>query len=342
MSFEIYTPDFSNRHEITHAASIRTSVYYNDIGKISIILPIDDYNINAVQIGSLILDKTRWITFFVASVKIETASNQIIINGYTANFLLNKRVVETESKIENIESGIYQMVSDNLRGLTTVEVSTAIGLSETAEEVPLFGGQLLDSIIPVLSMGDLGHRMVWDHKRKRHTFEIYKGRDLTKGVYAAVFSYERGTAEDLVISNDISMFKNVFYISGKTTSDKTIVEIVGDVTGEERFEKWLSEGIVQEENETEEQMRQRMISKAKELAVDYMQRQSFSVSVDPNDLGDKYDLGDLVACVSTKFGVQFNKRITGVTYSLDSTGSKTSIVLGEPSLTVLKEMKLNG
>lgn len=342
MSFEIYAPDFSNRHEITHAASIRTSIYYNDVGKISMILPIDDYNINAAKVGSLILDKMRWQTFWVASVKIETSSNQIIVNGYTSNYLLNKRVVGVATQITNIESGVYQTISNNLRGLSTIEISTPAGLSESVEETTLFGGQLLDSIIPILSVGDLGHRMVWDHKRRKHTFEIYKGRDLTTGIHSAVFSYERGTAEELVISNDISLEKNVLYITGKTTDDRTIVEIVGDASGENRSEKWLYEGIAQEVEETEEQLRQRMISTANSLAVDYMKRQNFSVSIDPNDLGIKYDLGDLVTCFSTKFGVKFNKRITGVTYSLDSTGSKTSIVLGDPSLTILKEMKLNG
>ena len=73
-----------------------------------------------------------------------------------------------------------------------------------------------------------------------------------------------------------------------------------------------------------------------------IRRQSFSVSIDASELGVMYNLGDIVSCVSIRFGVSFNARITGVKYTLDNRKTKTEIILGEPILTALGELKLNG
>jgi hypothetical protein len=46
--------------------------------------------------------------------------------------------------------------------------------------------------------------------------------------------------------------------------------------------------------------------------------------------------------VSIRFGVSFHARITGVKYKMDATGEKTEIILGDPILTALGALKLNG
>ena len=48
MRIEIFEPDLSNRHEITHAISVQFSVKYNDVGKFTIVLPMDAYRLSVV------------------------------------------------------------------------------------------------------------------------------------------------------------------------------------------------------------------------------------------------------------------------------------------------------
>ena len=74
----------------------------------------------------------------------------------------------------------------------------------------------------------------------------------------------------------------------------------------------------------------------------YISRQSFSVVVDASEFGVLYNLGDIVSCSSVRFGVRFNARVTGISYKMDATGEQTSIHLGEPILTAIGELKLNG
>ena len=88
MSFEVYPSDFSTRYELRHAISTIMTVYYNDIGKLILIAPVNDYNITALKGGNLLFDTDRGVTYCIADSKIETDRNRITVNGYTANWIL--------------------------------------------------------------------------------------------------------------------------------------------------------------------------------------------------------------------------------------------------------------
>lgn len=341
MSFEIYPADFSTRYELRHAISMIMTIYYNDIGKLVLVAPVNDYNIAAIKDGNMLYDTERDITFIIVNAKTETSNNRITANGYTANWLLNKRCIVSKYKMGNIEQGAYEIVAQNLRGLTRIDVAEPEGLTEETDTV-FYGGQLLDEIMPFLEEAQLGNKMIWNPDTMSHTFKIYKGRDLTSGIHAAVFSYEQGTAKDLTINDDDSTLKNFAYITGLLSDDTEFVETVGTADGDDRREVWLDIGIYQESDESEEECRDRAAAYATMELGKRIRRLSFSVTIDPAELGVLYSLGDLVSCVSTKFGVSFNARIKGIKYSLDNRKSKTEIILGDPVLTALGEMKLNG
>ena len=246
--------------------------------------------------------------------------------------------------VRNVESGVYSAVNENLRGMPKVATASAKGLTEKAE-ITLYGGTVLEQIMPVLANADLGHDMVWNHRTEQHVFEVYKGNDLTTGIHAVVFSDEQGTARDLVINDDASTFKNVAYVvstykSGDT--EKELVEIVGDAVGDDRHEQWFEVSLTAEEGETEEQFRTRMRTHGAMELGKLVRRQSFNVVIDQTELGVLYNIGDLVSCVSQRFGVKFDARISGMKYKKDAHGETTEVVLGEPKLTAIGEVKLSG
>lgn len=112
MSFEIYPEDFSTRYELKHAISVIMSIYYNDIGKLILAAPINDYNIIALKVGNLLYDTTRNVTYYIVDTKTDTTTNRITANGYTANWFLNKRVIAEE----------YVSSFTNSKGIGTVSV----------------------------------------------------------------------------------------------------------------------------------------------------------------------------------------------------------------------------
>lgn len=339
----VYNKDLTNFKEINHALSIQMEEHYNAIGKAIFTLPIDDYNISAIENGGIIYDTVRDMSFVIRNHKYDTSRATITINAYTCNRLLNKRSIIQKNKITNIENGVRSVIENNIRGLPNVEIGGLNGFEDSTETV-LYGGQVLDGIMPILETAKIGNRMRWDADRRVHVFELYKGRDLTEGIHAVVFSEEYKTAKDLIIANDDSVFKNVIYVPGtlKDDDETEIIVEVGTASGDERFEKWLDRSSRQDQEETESQFRKRLKQIGLEEIARLVSRHTFSVSIDTKEYGTTYKLGDVVSCVSQRFGVELKSRITSVKYTLDISGEKINLILGEPILTALGEVKLIG
>ena len=340
MSIEVYPSDFSTRYEITHAISIQMTTHYNDIGKLQLVVPVNDYNITALKVGNLLFDTNRDVTYFISNSKIETDINRITVNGYTANWILNRRCIASKYTLTNLESGIYEIINNNMRGMTGLYTASVEGLTESTNTI-LDGGQILDEIKPFLEEAQLGNKMIWNPATFSHTFKIYKGTDRTEGIHAIVFSEEQGTAQDLVINDDDSTMKNFAFVKGQLSDGTEFVETVGTATGDNRREVWFETSVSQEMDESVEECKARAVAYATMELGKRISRQSFSVTIDPSELGILYNIGDVVSCVSVRFGVSFNARITGVKYKMDITGETTEIILGEPKLTVIDEVKLN-
>jgi hypothetical protein len=317
------------------------TIYYNDIGKLVLVAPVNDYNITALKVGNLLYDTDRDVTFIIANTKIETDTNRITANGYTANWLLNKRCIASKYTLTNLESGVYGIINANMRDMKRLTTAAVEGLKERTNTI-LHGGQILDEIQPFLEEAELGNKMIWDPDALCHTFKVYKGADLTDGIHAVVFSDEQGTAQDLVTNDDDSTLKNFAYVKGKLSDGTDFVETVGTATGDNRREIWFETSVTQEADESVADCKARAIAYATMELGKRIRRQSFSVAIDASELGVMYNLGDIVSCVSLRFDVSFNARITGVKYTLDNRKTKTEIILGEPILTALGEMKLNG
>lgn len=339
MSLEIYPADLSTRYELTHAISVQMSVYYNDIGKLTIVAPVSDYNITALKNGNILLDTDRDITYILVNVQYDTDQNRITANGYTCNWLLNKRSIITEYHLTTLESGVYAIINANMRGLTRISTATATGLTEATDAI-LLGGEILDEIMPYLEEQGLGQKMIWNPSTLTHQFKIYKGNDLTSGIHAVVFSEEFGTAQELIINDDDSTLKNVVYVYGELEDESTFVEEVGTATGDSRRELWLDSNITQENDETPSDTKARARAEGAVELAKRIRRQSFSVKIDSSELGILYNIGDIVSCVSVRFGISFSARITGVKYKMDSNSTSTEIILGDPILTALGELKL--
>jgi len=350
MSLEIYKADFSNRYEITHAISIQMIWNYNDIGKFSLVIPSDDYNINAIEVNGIVYDTETGETFIIEQVKYDSPNNRITAYGYSSNWMLNKRVITNHTEISDanpVESIVKSLVDDNLRGLPRISTAPLSGLTDTItiedeEEIDPFSKPLMDKCVSLLDMAELGHRLVWNPETNQFKFKIYKGNDLTSGIHAVVFSEEQGTASNLTITDDNSSFKNVCYCSIKYRNDSEDVIEYGTATAGNRYEYFLNNTQNQTNDETDAQFVARVKGQCAAELARRLRRTTFVVSIDAEDLGSAFNLGDKVSVVSVKYGVTFNARITGVKYTLDARGTTTSLILGEPELTALKELQLNG
>lgn len=335
MRLEIFEPDFSNRHRVSHTIAVQLSEYYNDVGKISITVPADNYNAGIFKVNSIVYNVDRGTSYIIKNVEINSAENRITANGFSTNILINQRVDRYSMVVlTNVERDCYRIINDNLRGMS-ITTAPLKGLSATGCD-SIYGQELLNGLMPILEKAGYGNRMNLDPTSFAYEFEIYQGENLTKetkGEKAVIFSDVRGSAQELIINTDNSLFKNVIYISGKF-NDQYVTETVGDVDAlpDNRYEGYIEASINPNDGETEQQFRNRLKELARDEIKKCAERQSFDVLINPEQLGVKYNLGDIVTCHSARFGIQFDKRIIGVKYTLDQNGSKTKCILGEPPI----------
>lgn len=354
MSIEIYPDDFSTRYGIQNVISLSETVEYNDLGKLTLVVDADQYNLQAIKTGYIVYDTALKVTYIIVTVKIETASNRITANGYTAEYILNRRVaISDERQVTNIESGVYTIVKDNLRGLQRINIAELKGLTETyqgddpttedVDESVVYGGQLLDAITPVLEYGELGRRMVWDGKKCEWTFEIYKGVDRTSGIHATTFSAEQGTAQDLVITDDEKDWYTMAFVRWQWEGVAR-TDIVGTTGDPDSRELWVesSVSVSVEKDEDYGTTKKKALAEAMDALKEKNRRQSFTVTIDADEYGVRYGLGDIVKCVSIRHGIAFAARVTGIKNTLDARKRELKVVLGEPELSLLEVIKRNG
>lgn len=341
MSFYVFTPDLSNRHKISQAVSISTHIKYNNIGTFSITLLLDDYNLKMAELGSIVIDTDTYNAFVVVNTKIDTSNSTIEINGYTANWLLNKRTFWGSGfgSYDTDEKSIYEYItretSQNLRKLPDLELAVPKGLTKK-ERIYVEGGQLLDVIISMLDINGYGNKTTWNDDKKKIVFEIYEGQDLTEGIHSVTFSYERGDVKKLVINDDISEYKNCVYApgikaNGNSAWSNTYYTSMAD---NNRYEKWIKNVSRQTQNQTDTEFTNMLaqIANAELKKQDNKKRQNFFAEINAEEFGKKYNLGDIVNCISTQFGVQFKARITSAKHVIDNRGESVSLTLGEPNI----------
>jgi hypothetical protein len=336
MRLELFSHNLSNRHEITHAISSKFSDYYNNVGKFTVVLPMDDYSISIVERDAVLYIVERRLAYEVAEVQFDSDNGEITLNGYSLNNRLNRRIVEASASVVNVETDVYNIVRSNLRGLPVL-LAAGKGLPETVPATEVYGGELLKKLIPVLTDAGLGNRIVFDYRSKTQTFEVYKGVDRTEGLTAVLFVQERGTAPGLVVDKDISEYKNVCYCEAQYKDGTKFVVQAGTASDNERRELWASfSGDSQQDDESNADFESRVKQYAALQLGSHLNRNGFSIDADGDELGTAYNVGDLVWCVSLRLGVKYKARITAAKYSQDANGSSVKLVIGDPILTVLR------
>lgn len=337
MRLELYTPDMENRHEIVHPISVQAEDPYNDIGVVSLTLPLDAYHSRIMQQGSMLYIVDKKLAFDIVDIIADTDAGQIEAHGYSVNHRLNRRIVLTPAKITNVEADVYAVAKANLRGLDVVLADPA-GLPDTVEKTEVKDDELLDSIIPVLAAAEMGQRAEFDHKTKTITWRLYKGEDRTTGLRRASFVEERGETPGLVIEQDESEYKNVCYCKATYKDSTEFVVTVGDVPeGPQRREMITTfMGDPQGEDESNDAFAARVKQYAIMQLEEHRNRTGFEIDANGAELGTLYKVGDLVSCVSQRQGLKFDARITMATYTQDAGGETAKLTLGDPSLTVLE------
>ena len=329
---------------------------YQGEGAFTLTVPDTDKYARLLQRGCFLYRNDRSTCMMVVSVERNGENGNINIGGYTALHMLTYRMVYNRRKITNVESGIYDMVGSNLRGLP-FSCAEAHGFDETVEEEDFDCPMMLDAVLTLIKESDLGIRMLFDAQTRQMVFEVYRGYNRTHGTPNGYpFSTEFGNLYSIVVTEDDDVLKNVAVVTGANPGcDKTTFTYESEpgLTGLARRELLVdgepqgTTGEVDEEgNEiprSKEDWKKAMLDKGKQALTEYNLVQTFEVKPYTGNYGTRYSLGDKVTCKSSRYGLRFDARITQVKETYDQNGSDLTITLGEPTINYIKkELMTNG
>ena len=83
----IYSADKTKRHELSHATSLSMTRCYNDIGKFTLVLPADDYNVSLIEDEGILYDTATDSAFIVKAIQYDSDNNTMTVNGFTSYWL---------------------------------------------------------------------------------------------------------------------------------------------------------------------------------------------------------------------------------------------------------------
>lgn len=281
-------------------------------------------------------------------VRIERGGQNNTINayGFSALNLLSFRVWKGEKTLSNVEADVLDMVSQTAQDLPLLVAQPRGFDDQQAEETVIEPKQLDAAVLQAIENTGIGVKMTLDYSEKRFVFQTYKGKDLAykEGSGGYVFSSDRKNLESLTVTEDDDYYKNVAVIvcgTGETLRIFTYPENADELTGTARRELVVS-GETQNDR-TEDEWKTAMLRLGKNALAEHNDICNFTAVPKPGAFGVRYDLGDKVTCLETRYGVQFDAHITQYKHYVENGAEQVVLTLGRPSLSYIKgELIKNG
>lgn len=343
VTLHVFDSELNYKGRIENWQSLTWDEEYQGKGGFTLTIPDTTKNAKLIQRGCFLYRNDRNSLMMAVSIERNGENSEINIGGYTALHMLEHRVVHGKHKISNIESGIYTLISENLRGLP-IKCASAVGYEDSIEEEEYECPELMDAVLTLIREGDLGIKAVFDSQSREITLQVYRGNDRTYGNEDGhVFSTEFGNLYSVIVTEDDEELKNVaVVVCGESGSEKTVFvyEAAEGLTGLDRRELLVSgeaQGTKEDEkgNEVErtaEEWEKAMLDLGKQELTDHNFVQTFEVKPRAENYGVYYFLGDKVTCKSSRYNLRFDARITQVKESFDANGCELTMTLGEPTI----------
>lgn len=257
----------------------------------------------------------------IKAVQIE--NGKIIASGFPAISVLSERVSTKVVSNENAETALRNLIS-SADPWPRLELGNVAGITDkfNAEKSD---ATLLEYCQVIAQSVDMGIRFRHDKKEKKLLFECYKP-PLNEN---AKYSTSYGNMGNIKYSVSTANLKNVAVVSGSGEGSSRVTVMAGrtDLTGFDRREMYVdARSEQQEEGESDESYRARLVRYGEEKLVGQSKIENFSFYLDDN----KLSLGDIITCNMSEIGVKLKVRVTGIRLTSQKNRTKVEASVGTP------------
>lgn len=282
----------------------------------------------------------------------EEGKEVLVVRGKFLTGYMNRRIIwNLENLNSTSEVAIRSLLNNHLitcidvgRQMPLMTLESLRGLSPTID-IQISYKNLLDQVEDIALTSEIGIRALLDIQNKLIKFDIYEGLDRTQGQAInprVIFSREFENVLSQEYTDSLNNYKNVALVGGQGEGALREFATVGDKTGLDRFEMFVDAKDLQKETMTDLEYKAKLETRGNTKLAENAEVISFDSRINLNsNLTYKvdFDLGDKVTCISKKWGVTIDRRITEVEEIYEEDGFNVNVVFGDSLPTILDKIK---
>lgn len=339
MEVRIYDRDLDLCGIVENQTSLLWNRKYNEVGSFELQLPITENNIELLKIGRLVTTRDMVETGIIEDLRFESNSSRsiMILTGRFLSSYLDRRVVHgTLNYNGTVEGAIRKLITDMV-AIPHFQLGAQKGYTDTIRFQATYKG-ILDYVQKLCASANYGFRTIPDFTAKTMTFELYQGRDHSRGQTDRVrveFSDAYGNIDSSNYRENTQLEKNVAYVGGQGEGSARVFTETGETssTGFDRKEMYVDARDLGTEDLTTSEYIAVLKTRGDEKLKQQVFSQSFEVVTNPNGnfkYKQHYDVGDIITVYKPDWGISQNLRITGVTEIYEHEIMNVSLTFGTP------------
>lgn len=327
---------------VEHWESVQWEDDFKSPGEVKIVAKITEDNIRLLQEDNRIHNTDEPTVAKIVDVEIldDKDSQKIVARGVLTSRLLDERVVMATETIRNVEQGMYNLYRNNRLGLY-IGIASLKGYTDAITDGrEITWNSVLDGLIALGEVSELGYRVTFDPESTKETFEVYRGvdrSDESSGDYVGFLTISSGDIQKLEIHRGKANYKNQAIVAGEDPGEgqPRVVEIVslGNFTDENLRQMYVDARDLQSETaektyapaEYRALLRQRGIQKLMERLPDF----DITCEIDQKNIeyGRDYFLGDRMPVRIDQYGIAASAIVSPVRLVYDKNGRTVVVTL---------------
>lgn len=359
MELYIFDRNLNFKGIIDNFTSLQWTRRYYKSGEFELQCALTSENLQLLQRENIIYKKDDIEAGYIEyrNLKQDQEGKEIlVVKGKFLTSYLNRRIIwGTEVLNTTAEIAMRTLVNDNCINPTdTNRIINNLILGNLNNFTPAVSYQvsyanLSDELENLSNISDIGHRVNFDMSNNKLIFDIYSGLDRSANQNVnprAIFSKEFENILEQEYVDSLNNYRNLALVGGIGEDTARKMATVGNSSGLDRFEifndqKGLS-NVVDNVTMSDTDYTNLLIGKGNETLAETKEIKTFDSKINLNSnlkYKTDFDLGDIVTCISKKWAITLNSRITEIEEIYEEQGKQINIIFGNNIPTLIDIIK---
>jgi hypothetical protein len=359
MEIYIFDRDLNFKGIIDSFTSLQWTRRYYKSGEFELQCALTIESLSLLQRENIIYKKGDTEAAYIEyrNLKQDTEGKEILVikGKFLTNYTDRRIVWGTEILNVTTEVAMRTLVNNNCiaptdtsRIISNLVLGTLNDFTQTIDYQVSYKN-LAEELESLSNTSGLGHRVNFDINNRKLIFDVYKGldRSVNQSINPrAIFSKEFENILEQEFTDSLNNYRNLALVGGIGEGSARKLVTIGNSIGFDRYELFVDQKSLSNEVDSvvmsDADYINLLIEKGNTALADAKEIQTFDSKININSnllYKTDFDLGDIVTCVSKKWGITLNSRITEVEEVYEEQGQQINITFGNNIPTIIDKIK---